>query len=131
MGGGGGVHVNLTKKALTALVVFFCLVLGLVDRSPMVNFKEKYHFSRFRRGSNSFRGGGWGSNCLFPIETQMTCIFPGGSGPPAPAPLDPHLTAIYLVSPDRKMMRSPLALVLVFLQLRCLFSVEPRNKIVS
>ena len=24
----------------------------------MVNFKEKYHFSRFWRGSNIFQGGG-------------------------------------------------------------------------
>ena len=47
----------------------------------MVNFKENYHFSRFQGGSN----------CLFPIETHMTCDFPGGSGPPVPPPLDPHL----------------------------------------
>ena len=33
--------------------------------------------------------------------------------------------------PVRKMMRSPLAPVPVFLQLRCMFSVEPHNKIVS
>ena len=26
----------------------------------MVNFKEKYHFSRFRRGSKFFQGGGGG-----------------------------------------------------------------------
>ena len=68
----------------------------------MVNFEENYHFqgSRFQRGSNIFHGGpnfsrgggggGGGSNCLFPIETHITCDFPGGSGPPVP-PLDPHL----------------------------------------
>ena len=61
----------------------------------MVNFKEIYHFSRFQRGSNIFQGGGGGggggvqlfqggSNCLFPIETHITCDFPGGSGPPVP-----------------------------------------------
>ena len=67
----------------------------------MVNFEENYHFSRFQRGSNIFRGGGGGvqlfsgggSNCLFPIETHITCDFPGGggggSGPPIP-PLDQH-----------------------------------------
>ena len=37
----------------------------------------------FQGGSNFFRGGG-GSNCLFPIETHITCDFPGGSGPPVP-----------------------------------------------
>ena len=57
----------------------------------MVNFKENYHFSRFLRGSNIFQGGptffrgGGGSNCLFPIETNITCDFPGGSGPPVPS----------------------------------------------
>ena len=66
----------------------------------MVNFKEIYHFSRCQRGSNIFQGGGGGvqlfpggSNCLFPIETHITCDFPGGgggSGTPVP-PLDPHL----------------------------------------
>ena len=68
----------------------------------MVNFKEIYHFSRFQRGSNIFQGGGGRgvqlfqggggerSNYLFPIETHITCDFPGGSGPPVP-PLDPHL----------------------------------------
>ena len=55
----------------------------------MVYFEENYHFSRFQRGSNIFQGGG-GSNCFFPIETHITCDFPGGSGPPVP-PLDPHL----------------------------------------
>ena len=65
----------------------------------MVNFKENYHFSRFQRGSNIFqagsnffRGGGGGSNCLFPIETHITCDFPGGGGVQTPCPpLDPHL----------------------------------------
>ena len=66
----------------------------------MVNFIENYHFSRFQRGSNIFHGGsnffqGGGSNCLFPIETHITCDFPGGGGggsdPLPPPPLDPHL----------------------------------------
>ena len=49
----------------------------------MVNFKEIYHFSRFQRESNFFQGG---SNCLFPIETHMTCDFPGGGGVRTPCP---------------------------------------------
>ena len=56
----------------------------------MVNFQENYHFSRFQGGPTFSRRGG-GSNCLFPIETHITCDFPGGSGPPVPPPLDPHL----------------------------------------
>ena len=56
----------------------------------MVNFKENYHFSRFRRGSNIFQGGtffqgGGGSNCLFSIETHIACDFPGGPDPCPPS----------------------------------------------
>ena len=56
----------------------------------MLHFKEIYHFSRFQRGSNIFQGGptfsrgGGGFNCLFPIETHITCDFPGGSDPLSP-----------------------------------------------
>ena len=42
--GGGGVHVNLTKKnsdSVVCLFFAFFLVLGLFYRSQMVNFKEK------------------------------------------------------------------------------------------
>ena len=85
------------KKALTFFFFFvfffvFFLVLSLFYRSQMVNFKEIYHFSRFQGvqlfsgGSNFFPGGG-GSDCLFPIETHITCDFPGGSGPPVPPSL--------------------------------------------
>ena len=101
---GGWVHVNLKKNSDSVVCLFFAffLVLGLFYRSQMVNFKEKYHFSRFRRGSKFFQGGGGGGNCLLPIETQITCDFPGGCGPPGPSPLDPHLAAIYLVSQSAK-----------------------------
>ena len=41
--------------------------------------------------SNFFQGRGW-SNCLLPIETHITCDFPGGDPDPlSPPPLDPHL----------------------------------------
>ena len=73
------------------------LVLSLFYRSQMVNFKEIYHFSRFQRGPTFSRGVQLfprGSNCLFSIETHITCDFPGGGGGPdplPPPPLDPHL----------------------------------------
>ena len=62
----GGVHVNLTKNPLHFLFFVFLK-------------------------SNIFQGGGWqlfpgGFNCLFPIETHITCDFPEGSGPPVPSP---------------------------------------------
>ena len=53
---GGGVQDNLTKKGYDNVF----LVLSLFYKSQMVNFKENYHFPRFRRGSNIFQGGGGG-----------------------------------------------------------------------
>ena len=56
----------------------------------MVNFKEIYHFFKVPDGVQHFPGGvqlfPGGSNCLIPIETHITCDFPGGggSGPPVP-----------------------------------------------
>ena len=69
----------------------------------MVNFKEIYHLSSHgSRGGLTFSRGGGGSNFfqggpigywLFPIETHITCDFPGGGGGPDPLspPLDLHL----------------------------------------
>ena len=50
----------------------------------MVNFKEIYHFFKVPGGGGVQLFPGGGSNCLFPIETHITCDFPGGSGPPVP-----------------------------------------------
>ena len=80
-GGGGGVQVNLTKKS-TDNVFFFFLSSAYFTEVTWF-FEENYHFSSFQRGSKIFQGvgGGGGSNCLFPIETHITCDFPGGGGP--------------------------------------------------
>ena len=88
-GGGGGPGPSDKKNSDNT---FFFSPLSLFYRSQMINFIEIYHFSRFQRGSNIFQGGptfsrgggGGGGNCLFPIETHITCDFPGGSGPPVP-----------------------------------------------
>ena len=77
---------------------FFLLVFNSFDRSPMIYFKENYKFSRLQRGSNIFQGGGGVQlffHFLFPTETHMTCDFPGGSGFPDPAPLDPRMMHAY------------------------------------
>ena len=54
---------NKNSESVVCLFFAFFLVLGLFYRSQMVNFKEKYHFSRFQRGSKFFQGwgggGGW------------------------------------------------------------------------
>ena len=83
------------KKALT----FFFLSPQLILLNSNGQFRRKLSFFKvpegvqhFQRGVQLFPGG---SNCLFPIETHITCDFPGGgggggSGTPVP-PLDPHL----------------------------------------
>ena len=64
----------------------------------MVNFNVIYHFSRFQEGGGVqlFPGGG-GCQLLFPIETHITCDFPGGSAPPAPPPFGSALVAYIIV----------------------------------
>ena len=83
----GGVQVRLTKKALT---FFFFFGPQLILQKSNGQFQRNLSFFKvpegvqhFPGGSNFFQGGG-GSNCLFPIETHITCDFPGGSGPPVP-----------------------------------------------
>ena len=106
-----GPHVNLTKKALTALFVCFWFFLSpqLILQKSNGYFQRKISFFKVPEGVLIFPGGRvgggggrWvGSNCLFPIETQITSDFPGGVRTPCP-PLDPHLAEIYLVSQSAK-----------------------------
>ena len=80
-GGGPG---QSDKKSSDKVFFFFFLVLSLFFRSQMVNFKEIYHSFKVPEGVQHIPGGvqlfPGGSNCLFPIETHITCDFPGGGG---------------------------------------------------
>ena len=86
----------------------------------MVNFKEICHFQSsrggptFSGGSNFFQGGG--SNCLFPIETHITCDFPGGGGgrppvPPSGSALEQSYTCIVLLLSFQFYVSPKLALI--------------------
>ena len=96
-GGGGRVPGQYDKKALTTFFIYYFLVLSLFYRSQMANFKENYQFSRFQRGPTFSRGGGGGGGVppfsregcqlFIPIETHITCDFPGGGPDPLPPPL--------------------------------------------
>ena len=86
---------------------------------PMVYWfisKKKIIIFRGSRGARTvFPGGGGGptfsmggggeSNCLFLIESHITCVFPGGSGPLAPPPLDQCLQyfAVKKVNYEKKL----------------------------
>ena len=93
-GGGPG---HLTKKALTTCF-FFLSTADLTDDKWSIS-KKSITFQGSRGGPTfsggggggvpTFSRGGGGSNCLFPIETHITCDFPGGPDPLSP-PLDPH-----------------------------------------
>ena len=85
---GGRGRVNLTKKSPDNVVFFwssayFTEVKWLISKKAII-FQGS-------RGSPTFPGGGGGSNlfqggsnCLYPIETHITCDFPG-----CPDPLTP------------------------------------------
>ena len=78
---GGGVQVKLTKKALTTFF-FFCFFLSSAYSSEVkCLISKKTIIFQGSRGVQLFPGG-VGSNCLFPVETHITCDFPGGYGPP-------------------------------------------------
>ena len=87
------VQVSLTNKALT-----FFFSPQLILQKSNGQFQRNLSFFIVPEGVQHFPGvgvqllPGGGSNCLFPIETHITCDFPGGggSGPLVP-PLDPHL----------------------------------------
>ena len=64
------------------------------NRSPVITFKENYYLQRFQWGGTFARAGPTfyrGSNCFYPIETHITCDFPGGPDRLPPSPLDPPM----------------------------------------
>ena len=76
------------KKALTFfLFVFFCPQQILLTSNGQFQRNLSFYIFRGGGGVQLFPGGG--SNCLFPIETHMTCDFPAGPDPLSPH-LDPH-----------------------------------------
>ena len=95
--GGGGVQVSLTKKSSDNAFFSPQLILQKSNGQFQRNlsfFKVLEGVQHFPGGSNFYQRGG-GSNCFFPIETHITCDFPGGGRgrtPCPPPPLDPHLT---------------------------------------
>ena len=113
--GGGGCPGQSDNKSCDNVFFCFCFsVLSLFYMIQKVNFKESKKASIFQgssggptfsRGYQLFQRGG-GSNCLFPIETHITCDFPGGGGVRTPIPpLDPHLTTIMKLLYSSKAVR--------------------------
>ena len=89
--------VRLEPAALRSGVkhVFFFFSPQLITEVKWLISKKTIIFQGSRGGPITFSMGvqlfQGGSSCLFPIETHITCDFPGG-GVQTPCPhLDPHL----------------------------------------
>ena len=91
-----GVAGQSDKKGLTT---FFFFSPQLILQKSNGQFQRNLSFYKVPEGVQHFPGGptfskGGGSNCLFPIETLITCDFPGGGGggsgprPPSGSALD-------------------------------------------
>ena len=86
--GGGGVQVS-SDNVFCFFSFFFVLSLFTAVKWSI---SKKSIIFQVQRGCNIFQGwgvqlfpgGGGGSNCLFSLETHITCVFSRGSGPPAP-----------------------------------------------
>ena len=101
---GGGGPGQADKKALAT---FFFLFFFFFSFSPQLilqksngQFLRNLTFFKVSEGVQHFPGGptfSRGSNCLFPIETHITCDFQGGPDPLSTAlPRVPHLSNNYL-----------------------------------
>ena len=73
-GGGGGPGQSDKKSSDN---VFFSPQLILQKSNGQL--QSNLSFFKVPEGVQHFSGGG-GSNCFFPIETHITCDFPGGPG---------------------------------------------------
>ena len=80
-GGGGSRSICFSPQLILPEVKWSISKKSIIFQGP----RGGPTFSRGGGGGvQLFPGGGGVSNCLFPIETHITCHFPGGSGPPVP-----------------------------------------------
>ena len=90
-GRGGGPDQSDKKKALTYFLFFFSPQLILQKSNGQ--FHRNLSFFKVPEEVQHFPGGG-GSNRLFPIETHITCDFPGGVRTPL-SPLWIHTCSLF------------------------------------
>ena len=92
----GGPGQSDKKKVLTTFFFFFLSSAYFTEVKWSVS--RKLSFFKVPEGVQHFPGGGptfsrgGGSNCLFPIETHITCYFPGGGGGPDPLSPPPSVS---------------------------------------
>ena len=89
---GGSRSVWQKKKSSDVFVCFFVVFFSpqLILQKSNGQFQRNISFFKVPEGVQLFPGGGvqlfpgGGSNCLFPVETHITCDFPGGVWTPCP-----------------------------------------------
>ena len=85
------------------LFIFSFFSPQLILQNSSGYFQRKLSFSKVPVGVDHFPGvqlfpDGGGSNCLFPIETHITCDFPGSGPPASPTPSgSAHVIPRYVV----------------------------------
>ena len=88
-GGGGGGPGQSDKKALTTFFfqssAYFTEVKWSISKKSII-FQGSRGGPTFSRGGGGFQLFPGGSNSLFPIETHITCDFPGGGVVRTPCP---------------------------------------------
>ena len=94
-GGGGGGPGQTDKKSSDNVFFFLFFSPQLILHQSNGQFQGNLSFFKVPEGVQHFPGGGGGrvqlyqggeSNCLFPMETHITCDFPGGGPDPLPPP---------------------------------------------
>ena len=92
-GGGGGGPGQSDKKRKSSdnfFFFFFFFSPQLILQKSNGQFQRNLSFFKVPEGVQHFPGGVQlflgGSNCLFPIETHITCDFPGGVRTPCSPP---------------------------------------------
>ena len=104
--GGPGQADKKSSDNVFFFFFFFFFSPQLILQKSNGQFQINLSFVKVPEGVQLFPGG---SNCLFPIETHITCDFPGGEGfrtPCPPPPLDPHL-----INRSKQLLLSCLAIV--------------------
>ena len=102
-GGGGGSrsiwHIKKALKTFFFLLLFFFFSPQLILQKSSGYFQKKTIICQGSSGVGIFSKGGVQlfaarSNCFFPIETHITCDFPGGQTPSGSAYVIPRIVVL-------------------------------------
>ena len=106
-----GTYRNVIWQRFFFFFFFFFFSPQLILQKSNGQFQRNLSFFKVPEGSNIFQGSPTfsqgGSNCLFPIETHITCDFPGGVRTPCPPSGSAHVSFHLLRMRASKALASP------------------------